>query len=530
MTNPNSELEEGELMDQDPVLTTLEEMLKVSTFKNSFDIIHHQKLNLQKICLVALLTLIILSNQTSAFDPKEQLYAYTANHLRVAHYDCQLMTSNKMFSLNKVAPCKVQPENIKVTHAYVTLYQKHYRTKINAKMCRMKHQSMRWFCDSFGSSGIDARQVMITTDLHLSANQCKSAADRGYLNLGYASIGNIPFKFNVKTITKAYAGKVDGKHHNECDGGSGIKLDSFETYMQNVTLTVNLKDGTFNNWQNIPLPCPVSINGCEKTSLDSFAYTWKEPKNCIFTVSNRFPAKMIQNEESYYTIKGNSSPSIHSTQKSDSQKFMQQVMKKPQSLCGHPRIVYPTSYDSFFIAYTEVFNMDTGIQVKPTPETGTIHNAGQPNSTFLTTTDDLPPLKLSTHQIDYEAHIGTKLDYILFYSFYMLRKAELALLQNQCELERSSILNTLMLSLESPRLAGYILTQNRSLFLETNGNVAWLYHCPKFYSPLQLMDECYNCIPIMYKENVSASIQLRDKLYNRQIYKTAPTNIQISFN
>ena len=84
----------------------------------------------------------------------------------------------------------------------------------------------------------------------------------------------------------------------------------------------------------------------------------------------------------------------------------------------------------------------------------------------------------------------------------MLRTAELAFLQNQCELERSSILNTLMLSLESPRLAGYILTKNRSMFLETNGNVAWLYHCPKFYSPLQLIDECYNRIPNMYKENI----------------------------
>ena len=73
MTNPNSELEEGELMDQDHVLTTLEEMLKVSTFKNSFAIIHHQKINLQKIYLVGLLTLIILSNQTSAFDPKNNL-------------------------------------------------------------------------------------------------------------------------------------------------------------------------------------------------------------------------------------------------------------------------------------------------------------------------------------------------------------------------------------------------------------------------------------------------------------------------
>ena len=49
MTNPNNELEEGELMNQDPVLTTLEEMLKVSALKNSFAIIHHQKKKLQKI-------------------------------------------------------------------------------------------------------------------------------------------------------------------------------------------------------------------------------------------------------------------------------------------------------------------------------------------------------------------------------------------------------------------------------------------------------------------------------------------------
>ena len=116
--------------------------------------------------------------------------------------------------------------------------------------------------------------------------------------------------------------------------------------------------------------------------------------------------------------------------------------------------------------------MDTGIQVKATPETRTIQNAGQPNSTSLTTSDDLPPLNFLASQIDYGAHIGSKLDYILFNSFYMLRMAELALLQNQCVLERSSILNTLMLSLESPRLAGYILTQNRSMFLETNGKVA----------------------------------------------------------
>ena len=36
MTNPNIEFEESELMDQDPTLTTLEDLLKVSTLKKVF--------------------------------------------------------------------------------------------------------------------------------------------------------------------------------------------------------------------------------------------------------------------------------------------------------------------------------------------------------------------------------------------------------------------------------------------------------------------------------------------------------------
>ena len=123
--------------------------------------------------------------------------------------------------------------------------------------------------------------------------------------------------------------------------------------MQSVTLTVDLKDGTVNIWLNIRLPCPVSTKGCETSSLDGFVYTWEEAKNGFFTVSKRFLAKTIQIEESYYIIKDISSPSIHSSHTRDSQNFMLQVMNKPQVLCGHLRIAYPTSNNSFFVAYSE---------------------------------------------------------------------------------------------------------------------------------------------------------------------------------
>ena len=54
----------------------------------------------------------ILTNLNAAH---HQLYAKTATSLKVAHYDCSHMDSNKMYSLNKVAPCKNEPQNVEIS-------------------------------------------------------------------------------------------------------------------------------------------------------------------------------------------------------------------------------------------------------------------------------------------------------------------------------------------------------------------------------------------------------------------------------
>ena len=104
--------------------------------------------------------------------------------------------------------------------------------------------------------------------------------------------------------------------------------------------------------------------------------------------------------------------------------------------------------------------------------------------------------------MDYEMHLGTKIDYLFFQSSRLLQATEIQLLQNQCEQERTQILTNLMLALENPRLAGYMLIGNRSLFLETDGSLAWLYHCPKVHSPLHTMNQCYDKIPILYEGEI----------------------------
>ena len=47
-----------------------------------------------------------------------------------------------------------------------------------------------------------------------------------------------------------------------------------------------------------------------------------------------------------------------------------------------------------------------------------------------------------------------------------------------------------------------MLTGNRSMFLETDGGLAWLYHCPLVHSPLHTMNQCYDRIPILHEGQI----------------------------
>ena len=99
-------------------------------------------------------------------------------------------------------------------------------------------------------------------------------------------------------------------------------------------------------------------------------------------------------------------------------------------------------------------------------------------------------------------HMGTKLDYLFFQSSRLLQASEIQLLKNQCQQERTQILTILMLSLENPRLAGYMFTRNRLMFHETDGSLAWLYHCPLVHSPLHTMNQCYDRMQILYEGQI----------------------------
>ena len=104
--------------------------------------------------------------------------------------------------------------------------------------------------------------------------------------------------------------------------------------------------------------------------------------------------------------------------------------------------------------------------------------------------------------MEYRLQRGTKLDYLFFESSLELQASEPNTLKNQCEQKRIQIFTILMLSLENPRLAGYMLTGNRSMFIETDGSLAWLYSCPQVRSPLHTLNQCYDQKRILYKRQI----------------------------
>ena len=71
--------------------------------------------------------------------------------------------------------------------------------------------------------------------------------------------------------------------------------------------------------------------------------------------------------------------------------------------------------------------------------------------------------------------------------------SELETLHQLCELERTQILQSLALAVLKIPYAGYLLSGNRSNFLDYEGNILWFYTCTKKVSPLYVFEDkrCY---------------------------------------
>ena len=78
----------------------------------------------------------------------------------------------------------------------------------------------------------------------------------------------------------------------------------------------------------------------------------------------------------------------------------------------------------------------------------------------------------------YEIHLDMKLDYTISRFFQEISRSELETLHQLCELERTQILQSLALAVLKIPL-GYLLSENRTNFIDYEENILWNYTCAK---------------------------------------------------
>ena len=327
-------------------------------------------------------------------------------------------------------------------------------------------------------------------------------------------------EYDTKDTIVKTDGSTSDSNRNHCNVRGWITRDTFLPHMQRTILKVRMSTGKGLSDSGQVLPCALEELGCETTSLDPYAYIWDYPDNCVLSVLRTEDVNMVKQGTKYYIISGPDSTT----------KFVFEVKNNPQKKCGKPTDIYRTNYDSPYVAI-----ISGGVDLRSGRNLGKERNGATQLLQYMSTTESNGFARLyaydpkhTSHKtsdedmylnMDYEMHMGTKFDYLFFQSSRLLQASEIQLLKNQCEQEKTQILTILMLSLENPHLAGYMLTGNQSMFLETDGSLACLYHCPLVHSPLHTMNHCYDRIPILY----AGQIQFVDPI-TRQTHPAA--NIQ----
>ena len=423
------------------------------------------------------------------------------------------MTENSLYAINQVRPCHITPEELEVSKATITLYTKHFRKELNATKCRIQHQREKLHCGHNDHSSINHTIAGITSDLIISPEHCLTLAKGASINLQGHWIGA---EWDTKTPVVKVTGDATGSNGNRCKTRGWISRDTFIIHMQKTTLKVTKENGKVLSDMGLILPCALVELSCETTSLDPYAYIWDYPDNCVLSVLRTEEVNMVKQHTKYYVIGGKDSTS----------KFVFEVKNNPQKHCGKPTPIYPTNYKSLYMArLSEGLDMNTGRNLGREKNGATIilqYLGPRAKNDFGQLYAQNPQLEGTQLQADdansylnkdYEMHLGTKIDYLFFQSSRLLQATEVQLLQNQCEQEPTQILTNLMLALESPRLAGYMLTGNRSMFLETDGSLAWLYHCPKVHSPLHTTNQCFDKIPILYEGEIRFVDRITRKTY-----------------
>ena len=167
-----------------------------------------------------------------------------------------------------------------------------------------------------------------------------------------------------------------------------------------------------------------------------------------------------------------------------------QIYPETELACKNTKPLYKTQYSENCVKYQDSFDMNTRkliiypmatshsttdensyVPVKFQKNTGRIGGKLKPQETDSIRLQELSLMNNTRFgAIHYDIHLDMKLDYTNSRIFQEVSVTELETLHQLCELVRTQILQS---------LAGYLLSGNRSNFIDYEGNRLWYHTCTK---------------------------------------------------
>ena len=106
-----------------------------------------------------------------------------------------------------------------------------------------------------------------------------------------------------------------------------------------------------------------------------------------------------------------------------------------------------------------------------------------------------------------------QMNYIIYKSAEIVKLQQHPIIEQMCEQKRVLTLSVLQYARLNPANASYMLTGNKSMFVDTDGALLYLYGCSRTQSPLYINEDiCYDKIPIFYKGKSNSLTQSHEKL------------------
>ena len=204
-----------------------------------------------------------------------------AKYLKVSQFDCGAMTENTLYARNQERQCHITHEELKNSRTKIILYTKNFLKGPNATKCRIQHQREKCHCGHNGHSSINHTIAGITSDLVISAEQCRSLARGKIIYLADQFLG---VEYDTKNPTVVIGASTTDTYSNHCTARGWITRDTFLPHMHWTTLKVRMSTGKVLSDCAQVLPCALEDLAFETTSLDPYAYIWDYPNNCVLSV------------------------------------------------------------------------------------------------------------------------------------------------------------------------------------------------------------------------------------------------------